>query len=313
MLRPMRRRDFWKAPDLISSVFLLGLILLVLAARERITDWHWLLGTYLVLLALQFGVVAGRGRGLPPVLADFFPLVPILTIYDSLRFIPELNPGDWDDLLIRIDRALLGGDPSLWFERISTPWLTELFQLAYLVYYVLPFLLLGVLYCRNHGPRITPELKSQAEAAFDLCIVALLLSHYLAFVGYMVVPALGPRFAMAPLYRTQLTGLALAEPIGNLLNAMEGIKRDAFPSGHTSAALITLYYAFRFTPRLGRYALAPVALMILATVYLRYHYVVDVLAGAILSGLCVSLAPRLLRSKHPDPALRGGPRRSGTA
>lgn len=295
MLRPMPRRYAWKVPDLITGAFLLGLILLVLAARERITEWHWLVGTYLVLLALQFGVVASRGRGLPPVLADFFPLVPILAIYDSLRFIPELNPGDRDALLIRIDRALLGGDLSLWVERISTPWLTELFQLAYLVYYVLPFLLLGALHRRNHGPRIPPDQKGEGEAAFDRCMVALLLSHYLAFVGYMIVPALGPRFAMAPLYRTQLTGLCLAEPIGNLLNAMEGIKRDAFPSGHTAAALITLFYAFRYTPRLARYALAPVALMILATVYLRYHYVVDILAGAILAGLCVFLAPWLLR------------------
>jgi hypothetical protein len=56
-------------------------------------------------------------------------LVPVLGIYDSLRFIPELNPGDRDDLLIWIDRAILGGDPSLWLERISTPWLTELRQI----------------------------------------------------------------------------------------------------------------------------------------------------------------------------------------
>jgi len=298
MLRPMPRRYSWKVPDLITSVFLLGLILLVLAARERITDWHRLVGTYLVLLVLQAGVVAGRGRGLPPVLADFFPLVPVLAIYDSLRFIPELNPGDRDDLLIRMDRALLGGDLSLWFVRISTPWLTEILQLAYLVYYVLPFLLLGTLHRRQHGPRIPPEQKHEAAAAFDLCIVALLLSHYLAFVGYMAVPALGPRFALASLYPTPLTGLILAEPIGNLLNAMEGIKRDAFPSGHTSATLITLFYAFRYTPPLARYALAPVALMILATVYLRYHYVVDILAGAILAGLCVVLAPRLLRRQE---------------
>jgi membrane-associated phospholipid phosphatase len=291
----MPRRYIWKVPDLITSAFLLGLILLVVVARGRITGWHWLVGTYLVLLAIQFGVVAGRGRGLPPVLADFFPLIPVLAIYDSLRFIPELNPGDRDDLLIWIDRALLGGDLGLWLERISTPWLTELFQLAYLVYYVLPFLLLGTLYRRHHGHGIPPDQRGEAEAAFDLCMVALLLSHYLAYVGYIAVPALGPRFAMAPLYRTQLTGLALAEPIGNLLNAMEGIKRDAFPSGHTSAALITLFYAFRYTPRLGRHALVPVALMILATVYLRYHYVVDVLAGAILAGLCVFLAPRLFR------------------
>ena len=313
MLPRMPRRYAWKVPDLLTSAFLLGLILLVVAARGRITEWHWPVGTYLVLLALQGGVVAGRDRGLPPVLADFFPLIPVLAIYDSLRFIPRLNPGDRDDLLIRIDRALLGGDPSLWFERISTPWLTELFQLAYLVYYVFPFLLLGALHRRDHASSIAPQQRSEAEAAFALCMVALLLSHYLAFVGYMAVPALGPRFALAPQYRTQLTGLVLAEPIGDLLNAMEGIKRDAFPSGHTSAALITLAYAFRFTPHLARWALPPVVLMIISTMYLRYHYAADILGGMILAALCIFLAPRLVRLDQANGWLTGGSRKSGSA
>jgi len=129
MLPPMPRLLSLKTPDLISSVYLLGLIFLVLAARERITDWRWLLARYALLMVLQVAVAAGRGRGLPRILAAFFPLVPVLVIYDSLRFIPELNPGDRDDLLIWIDRAILGGDPSLWLARISTPWLTELLQI----------------------------------------------------------------------------------------------------------------------------------------------------------------------------------------
>lgn len=314
MLRGMPRAQRFKikTQDLISGIFLVSLILLVLLTREGLTDWHRLLGRYLVLLVLQCGVIAGRSRGLPPVLADFFPLVPVLAIYDSLRFIPELNPGDRDDLLVRIDRSLLGGDPSLWFERISTPWLTELFQLAYLVYYVFPFLLLGTLHRRGHAPGILSEQRSQAEAAFDRCMVALLFSHYLAFVGYMAVPALGPRFALAPQYRTQLTGLVLAEPIGDLLNSMEGIKRDAFPSGHTSAALVSLYYAFRFTPHLARWALPAVVLMIISTMYLRYHYAADILGGVILAALCIFLAPRLVRVDQATGCLTGGPRKSGT-
>jgi membrane-associated phospholipid phosphatase len=276
-------------PDLISSVYLSGLILLVLAAREHITDWHWLVARYAILLVLQAGVAVGRGRGLPRIIAAFFPLVPVLGIYDSLRFIPELNPGDRDDLLIWIDRAVLGGDPSLWLERISTPWLTEFLQLAYLVYYVLPFVLLGTLYRRQprHG------------GAFDLCVVALLLSHYFAFTGHMAIPALGPRFALASTYRTELTGLLLAEPIGHFLDALEGIKRDAFPSGHVSAALISVHYMFRFTPRLAWCALPAVYLMIFATLYLRYHYAADILGGGMLAALCVLLAPRLLRHEHP--------------
>lgn len=277
-------------PDLISNVYLAGLIILVLAAREHIVDWRWLLARYAILLILQAGVTAGRGHGLPRIVAAFFPLVPVLGIYDSLRFIPELNPGDRDDLLISIDRAVLGGDPSLWLERISTRWLTDLLQVAYLVYYVLPIVLLGTLYYRQ---------AREPEGAFDLCVVALLLSHYVAFTGYMAVPALGPRFALAPTYRTELTGLLVTEPIRHFLDALEGIKRDAFPSGHVSAALISLHYVFRFVPRLAWCALPAVSLMTFATLYLRYHYAADILGGGMLAALCVLLAPRLLRHEHP--------------
>ena len=301
MLRPMPGFPSWRMPDLISSAYLSGLIFLVLAAREYITDWHWLLTRYAILLVLQAGVAAGRGRGLPRIIAAFFPLVPVLVIYDSLGFIPELNPGDRDDLLIRIDRAVLGGDPSLWLERISTPWLTEFLQLAYLVYYVLPLVLLGTLYCRQPGFAKEPGPTREHGGAFDLCVVALLLSHYFAFTGYMAIPALGPRFALAPTYRTELTGLLVAEPIRHFLDAVDGIKRDAFPSGHVSAALISVHYTLRFTPRLACCALPAVYVMIFATLYLRYHYAVDILGGGMLAALCVLLAPRLLRHEHPPP------------
>jgi membrane-associated phospholipid phosphatase len=301
----MPRLRYWRMPDLISNVYLAGLVLLVLAAREHITDWRWLLARYAILLILQAGVAAGRGHGLPRIIAAFFPLVPILGIYDSLRFIPELNPGDRDDLLISIDRAVLGGDPSLWLERISTPWLTDLLQVAYLVYYVLPIILLGTLYCRPPCSAKEAGPTREDGRAFDLCVVALLLSHYFAFTGYMAIPALGPRFALAPMYRTDLTGVLAAEPIRHFLDGLEGIKRDAFPSGHVSAALISLHYMFRFTPRLAWCALPAVLLMIFATLYLRYHYAADVLAGGMLAALCVLLAPRLLRHERPT---SGGPR-----
>ena len=301
----MPRLRYWRMPDLISNVYLAGLVLLVLAAREHITDWRWLLARYAILLILQAGVAAGRGHGLPRIIAAFFPLVPILGIYDSLRFIPELNPGDRDDLLISIDRAVLGGDPSLWLERISTPWLTDLLQVAYLVYYVLPIILLGTLYCRPPCSAKEAGPAREDGRAFDLCVVALLLSHYFAFTGYMAIPALGPRFALAPMYRTDLTGLLAAEPIRHFLDGLEGIKRDAFPSGHVSAALISVHYMFRFTPRLAWCALPAVLLMIFATLYLRYHYAADVLAGVMLAALCVLLAPRLLRHERPT---SGGPR-----
>jgi hypothetical protein len=85
-------------PDLISSVYLAGLVLLVLAAREHITDWRWLLARYAILLILQAGWLRAEAMVCPGS-SPLLPVGPILGIYDSLRFIPELNPGDRDDLL----------------------------------------------------------------------------------------------------------------------------------------------------------------------------------------------------------------------
>jgi len=81
--------------------------------------------------------------------------------------------------------------------------------------------------------------------------------------------------------------------VRDLLNLLEGIKRDAFPSGHTSAILITVFYAFQFTPGMSSLFLEMAGLMILSTLYLRYHYVADVLAGVLLAPLCLLLAPLL--------------------
>lgn len=75
--------------------------------------------------------------------------------------------------------------------------------------------------------------------------------------------------------------------------------RDAFPSGHVSAALLSVHYMFRFTPRLAWCALPAVSLMIFATLYLRYHYAADILAGGMLATLCVLLTPQLLGYEHP--------------
>jgi len=268
--------------DLLTGAFLLGLIVLVLLRRRRLARWGRLLAIYLFLLLLQAAVpIAAALEIIPPLVAAFFPVVPILAIYSTLGFIPELGRGDRDASLIRLDRMLFRVDPSRWTERFASPWMIELMQLAYLAYYVLPFVLLGTLYQRGD------------EEAFQLSITALLLSHYLAFTGYMLVPALGPRFALKQECRKELNGLFITVPVRKLLDALEGVKRDAFPSGHASAILITVFYAVQFTSELTIWFLPIAALMVISTVYLRYHYVLDVLAGVLLAALCLLVAPVL--------------------
>ena len=77
--------------------------------------------------------------------------------------------------------------------------------------------------------------------------------------------------------------------------AAAGAARDAFPSGHAMMTLVAMWWSWRQRLRL-RWALSVIGvLLILATVYLRYHYVVDVLAGALLAVAVVSAGPGIHR------------------
>lgn len=207
-----------------------------------------------------------------------FPVVSVFIIFDSLGpIVHRINPQDMDYLLIRLDYLMCGTYPTVVLENIIHPLLTDLLQLAYTGYYFLPVSLGVILKMRKR------------EEEFQRSLFIILLCFYLSYVGYILVPALGPRYTILHLQTKELQGGLIAQPIRNLLDLLEGIKRDAFPSGHTGIALTVLFLAFRYARDVFKWMIVPVALLIVATVYCRYHYVVDVLAGVLLAVVTIAL------------------------
>jgi membrane-associated phospholipid phosphatase len=69
--------------------------------------------------------------------------------------------------------------------------------------------------------------------------------------------------------------------------------RAAFPSLHAAVSLVAMIYAWRFL-RPWFWILLPFCLGLwISTIYLRHHFVVDLLAGWALAPLAVWVAPRL--------------------
>lgn len=234
-------------------------------------------GGLTLLLTLAWGL--DRGQSWPWwLLHAFYPLLFIPIIFDSFAdLLPWVSPVEQDPWLIQLDLALLGVHPTVWLERFIHPLLTELLTWAYTSYYVLPVILALALAQRGR------------EREFDRAVFGVVLCFYLSYLGYFLVPAIGPRFSLASLQQVELKGLLLAEQIMDTLNRLERFKQDAFPSGHTAVVLLVLYYARQFVRGLFWPFLPLVLALILSTVYLRYHYVVDVLAGVFLAGLCLLL------------------------
>ena len=211
-----------------------------------------------------------------------FPVISVLVIFDSLEgIVHNINPRDIDYILIRLDYFIFNAYPGLIIEGIENPFLTEILQIAYTSYYLLP-ITLGVLL----------KIKGDAEG-FDRTLFLILLCFYLSYVGYLLFPALGPRYTMSHLYSGELEGLFLFEPIHQILNHLEGIKRDAFPSGHTAIALTVLVLAYRYHRRFFYVTLPVVLLLIFSTVYCRYHYVVDVMGGILLTFVTILIGNRI--------------------
>jgi len=266
--------------DTVTIAFLFFLTILTGAFYHSIPNAPFLIALYALLIVSQIILekFQNSGRFIRFFYDLIFPTLCILLVFDSLEWVVHyVNPADIDPTLIRLDYLIFGGHPTVMLEKIMNPYLTDVLQLAYSTYYFIPV---------SFGIML---LLGDRRVEFNRSIFMILFCFYLSYLGYILFPALGPRFYLKDLQTTELHGVLFAEPMMNLLNRLEGIKRDAFPSGHTGVTLIVLYLAYQYDKKFFRIALPVVSALIFATVYCRYHYVVDVIAGFALTLITIIL------------------------
>jgi membrane-associated phospholipid phosphatase len=239
-----------------------------------------LMGAFLAIAVF----LAQRVDRLPKALrvaVDFYPAAFIPFVYESLGVLIAAARGrPRDDLLIAADRALLGGDVTVLLQPFVRPGLAAFLYVAYSTYYFLPLVLGGALWSRD-------------RPAARRFIFTLSVCFYVSYAGYFTIPAYGPRTALADRHTVPLNTHPVAHAIDRTINELEHTKLDAFPSGHTMITVAVLIVAWK-RHRKVFWILLPVAtLLILSTMYCRYHYLVDVLAGIVLAFATVPLGDRL--------------------
>jgi len=252
----------------------------------RVPEARGILLRYAAMAAgLAFAAFAARREErLSPAacfLLNFYPIAFIPILYESLGpLIVAARPAAHDDLLIAADRAILGTDPTVWLQRFLRPALTDLFFIAYLTYYFIAIALGVVLWLRS---------RPVARRFIFMLTVAYLISY----AGYFLLPALGPRVSLASRHTVPLETTAISRAVSATLDELEHTKFDVFPSGHTMIAVVVLIAAFQRARDAFWWLLPIAACLILSTVYCRYHYVVDVIAGALLAFIAVPLGDRI--------------------
>lgn len=278
-------------------LLLFAVALLAVAAATRTwrfaSYWH---PRFLQCVAVLALVVAWRswrrerslaraGAQVAAVGRDFLPFFGVLLLYETLHDLtPLLRPDVVDGALVRIDRAVFGVDVAYWLGQRATPTLTRVMVYCYASYFVAPPLLGAAVYFAGD------------RRLFRDLMVSGVMTSLLGYLGYLLVPAVGPYVFQAELFPTRLPG---GGPETHLfiraIDDLRGVARDCFPSLHTAHTTVALVFAARFS-RWAFLAYLPVALgLYLSTLYLRMHYVVDVAAGFATAAAAIWLGPRLDR------------------
>ena len=301
-------RPVLRPSDLLTLFFLVLLSCLAGFSSSVTPQWTGLIATYAVLALAILATAVYRTR-VGSTRKGFYlsvvaTVLAVLVIFNSLgELIASIHSTTFDGRLIAVDHAIFGVHPTVWMERFINPLLTGLLQFAYISYYLIPLLLGVILIARRRF------------GDFEEVLFGILLCFYLSYAGYLLFPAIGPRFTLSHLQTATLQVSPFIETIQDALNALEKNKTDAFPSGHTAVSLMSLYYAWKVREKTLFAGLIPVVTgLIISTVYLRYHYVIDVIAGIALTGLTIALAPglrHLLSVAPPHPEMkRAAPDRS---
>jgi membrane-associated phospholipid phosphatase len=207
-------------------------------------------------------------RPLLKILRDWFPFLLLSACYYALytNLMLRVNPHTADGLLSRIDAAMLGNQASILLQPWIHPWLTDFFYLVYFSYvFSLPVVALYL------------YLKKK-EKIFRRVMMGYLTLMLMGITSYLLVPATGPEKYLADQFTSTLQGEAVSRGVSYIINAGR-VGYDCFPSLHVGIPLLLSFYLRDYHRKLFVPALIYVGLMCGATIYLRYHYVTDVIAA----------------------------------
>ncbi len=173
-----------------------------------------------------------------------------------------------DAALQSIDAGLIGENLSLRLQPFVSAPLSELFSFGYMFFMAL---LLGCwLYYLIRSPHLAR------------CYNGLFAVYGIGFAGYVLVPAAGPYVAMHDAFSVPIEGGLMTHL--NALMVQQGSNHvDVFPSLHVAVSLF-LWLTLLKDHRRVSVAIAPLVFLLWgSTLYLRYHYFIDIACGAALA------------------------------
>ncbi len=275
-----------------TFIYMVVLSILILVFHVNLPHWLNLLGFNLCVCLFMFLVASGLNHkvsGWWYFFRHFYPMLFFIILYEENRYlIHMIFPDFFDHMINRFELNLFGIYPTVWMEKFIFSGLNEYMMFVYFFYYFL-FLILGLGLFYSHKVKELNDLLFTSAVAF-----------YVSYLGFILFPVAGPRFALAGIHQLKINGVFFTGLAQSIIK-LAGIEGGAMPSSHVAVALVVLVYALRHH-RILFYVLSPfIFSLFVATVYGRFYYVSDVLAGLLVGGISILVCDRIIKKQSIVP------------
>lgn len=199
-------------------------------------------------------------------------------LFSAISGVQHLIFSGWFDAqVIRFETAVTGIELSLWMERFTHPVLTEWMMASYVLYVpLIPF-------------TAWASWRYGGEPAMYRFLFALLGANVLCDIGFVLYPVASQMYFNPGQYSVPLSGGPFTA-VGEWMRATQHFPGGSLPSPHCAAGTVMLVTLLRVHRGWGLAALPFLVSILPSTVYGRYHYVSDCLAGILVGLLMLRIA-----------------------
>ena len=283
---PQSASRLWPIDKLFIAYAAIMVCLLALAARHDSVARLLIFGHMAAVSLLV--ALARNSSPIAQFVHHWYVLAYVPFCYKQVPYlVSALHLHTADLMLAHWDLAMWKVDPVFWLSSIPNRFLVEFLQAVYTMF-IPGTLVLGIILWAR---------RPRQEFRYGTFMIA--ATFLISYLGYVVMPARGPRFMDYAAQYAPLQGLWTFQFFQNVLDTLEGAQYDCFPSGHVAVVLVGCYLARRISAPVFYVFSAFAACITFSTVYLRYHYVIDVIAGMLLAAAVIAVSSVIYRRLEP--------------
>ena len=213
-----------------------------------------------------------------------YPAMLFTFFYEQTGHLMQLfSPEFLDGQLTEFEKAILGVNPTIWLDKnLINVWITEILMFCYGSYYLM------ILFF------FIPVFLLKRYDIIRMSLTAICPTFFISYLLFMLYPIEGPRYFFANQFTTVISG-PVFRPFVDLVISEGAVHGGCMPSSHVAVALVIMIFCLKYFRKIG-IVLVPINIgLTLGTVYGRFHYVSDVIVGAVIGAAMTWLTMKYYR------------------